>query len=150
MANLNEQQLDAAGPCGFDMLRGGGARILTGLDRMLAKAQMRPKELSVMAAYGAAYRHANRDSDLYAPLRPILRAHILDNMPVAAGTVLLGTPVEVRRNHSIISLSRQEGGSHRRFQRCFCIKVFSPHPKPADHIKARFSTPKSGKPSRIN
>lgn len=114
MADLTSDQLDAAGARGFDALSSGIMGLRDGFDRILSQNHKQRKEMPPATAYGSLLRHVDRDQDLHAPLRPILREHILDSMSIAAGTVLLGTPVHTRRNHSARSLAQQEGVSSRR------------------------------------
>ncbi|MFC3058068.1 TniQ family protein [Paenirhodobacter populi] len=117
MADLTQDQLDAAGACGFDALSYGETGLRDVFDRILAQIYKQQREMPPATAYGSLFRHVDQDQDLYAPLRPILREHILDNMSIAAGTVVFGTPVHTRRNHSVRSLARQEGVSSRRLSK---------------------------------
>lgn len=165
MADLDEDQRDAAGACGFDILRGGDAGVFAGLDQILAETQMGPKELSVKAAYGAVYHHMNRDPVLYAPLRPLLRAHILDRMPIAAETTLLGETVEARRRHNIRSLAQEHGLSHIRLAQALhshgllqprgpgkpqCHQIFDAESGEAVADRLKHAIPENAIPERLN
>lgn len=63
----------------------------------------------------AGWAEHNRASG--APLISLLRDHILDTMPIAAGELLFGIPTARRRLHDVGSLAAQSGLSQRRLRR---------------------------------
>jgi hypothetical protein len=111
---LSEDELGTVGAAGFHLLMEGEAGVIGGFDQILRQNQKWRAEKSVATAYRALFRHVSRDPDLYTPLRPLLRRHILDNMAIAARTDLFSVSVDARRKPTAHSLDRQAAASPKR------------------------------------
>ena len=95
---------------GFEVASQGEAAIREALDRMVEAA---PGHLSEPNdAFGALYTglcHDYPKEDGFTPYAAILRDSILDHWPIAPGEVVLGTVVNERRLHSLVTAARETG-----------------------------------------
>jgi hypothetical protein len=111
LPDLSQNQWDAAGAEGFAFAAQGERGVRDALDILLDRFRLGVVAGGPQAAFGRLYQwlQFNRGSKDRGPIRSVLREHILETMAVEPGTRLLGTVVEVRRRHSIASLSRASG-----------------------------------------
>jgi hypothetical protein len=107
---------DRARSVGFDVAAQGEAAIREALFDLQARPRSTGESGSPFAVFGrlAGWAEHNRASG--APLIAVLRDHILDTMPIAAGELLFGIPVTRRRLHDIGSLASQSGLSRTRLR----------------------------------
>jgi len=107
---LSEDDLARAGAAGFEILRDG----IQGARDFLTSLQRRP-ELTGAAgpqqAYGRIYQWLafGADGPDFAPIKDMVREHIVETMPVGRGDEVLGVMVEQRRLHSLRSAALAHG-----------------------------------------
>lgn len=108
---LTLAQWDDAGNTGFEAARAGEHGIRCAFEKVASNSMRDHKTGGPQALYGRLYQwlQFNKSKSDPGPIRDVLRAHILDTVPVAAGTRLFGQEVEKRRRHSLVSLSRATG-----------------------------------------
>ncbi len=111
-ADLDQMDWDAAGQAGWKFTSGGESGVRTALDQFLENARMTSDgPLRRVPTYGLLYSWLGSAalSKDPGPIRGILREHILDNLDVQAGQLLLGKAVMTPRRSSIASLAASEG-----------------------------------------
>ena len=102
--------LEDARELGFRAIQGGEETILPVLEGILRRATALQRGEVPLGTLGPIYLRAKRDPD-FGPFRSLLRRFILDSIAVAPGTDLLGEVVQVRRRHSLKSLSAATGAT---------------------------------------
>lgn len=114
LSRMSEPELDHAGSVGFEVARGGEA----GIRKVLSEAQashrtMHTRREKIGSLYGPFYHAFARKikSIDCAPIRDLLRRHIIDTMPVGPGDIILHQTVEKRVIHSVWTAA-QETGRH--------------------------------------
>ncbi|MEX5562626.1 TniQ family protein [Pseudophaeobacter sp. 1A16562] len=108
---MGQMDWDEAGRAGWPYMSAGEKGVGEALDLLLADAQNRGDgPLRRVTTYGMLYSWlaASKLSKDPGPIRDILREHILDNMDVQAGRLLLGEIGVKPRRSSIASLATSE------------------------------------------
>lgn len=110
--SLSVGDVRAARDRGFQILSGGESAVRA----MLRELQRSFTHNSAWnegprAIYGAIYRSLSkmREAEDSEPIRAIVREHVLETTSVAAGTVILGRTIHVRRLHSLASAAKELG-----------------------------------------
>jgi hypothetical protein len=106
--DLNLDQLLEAERVGYDIVAAGEAGVLSCLGDICLAALKSGAQNTPQSSLGTLYQWAERNEDA-GPVRPVLRAFILENFPIAAGTNVLGTAVPQRSRHSIATLASEFG-----------------------------------------
>jgi hypothetical protein len=101
---------------GFDVAAGGEATIREALFELQARPRAKIGTGGPFATFGRLAGWAEHNHASGAPLISLLRDHILDTMPIAAGEFLFGVPVARRRLHDVRSLAAQSGLSKGRLR----------------------------------
>lgn len=118
LGQLSLAELAIATSAGFELLNDGPSKVFTffeGLRMSPGKPQDRPQ-----ARYGRIYDWLKRGAGSgpeFEPLRDILRQHILDNWPLAAGDQALDYVLPVRRLHSIRTAAKTHDLHPKRLRR---------------------------------
>jgi hypothetical protein len=105
---LTLDQLLEAERAGYDIVAGGEAGVLSCFDDIFLTALKAGAQLTPGSAMGMLTQWANRNEDA-GPVRALLRIFILENFPIAAGTILLGAAVPQRLRHSSTTLASESG-----------------------------------------
>lgn len=114
LIGMSSGDWDHAGQVGFEFTKRGEEGVRAALDEMQRRAWFQekvPAHSGPQMIFGPLYswlRFSTSAKDS-GPIRQILRQHIIETMPIASGTVLLGEVVRKARVHSVRSLSRQSG-----------------------------------------
>ncbi|OED49628.1 hypothetical protein AB838_06115 [Rhodobacteraceae bacterium (ex Bugula neritina AB1)] len=111
-AELEQMDWDAAGQAGWRYVTSGEDGVRTALEQLLERARMTADgPLRRLSAYGMLYSWlgSSKLSKDPGPIRDVLREHILDNLDVQAGQLLLGTAVVNPPRSSLASLAASEG-----------------------------------------
>lgn len=107
---------DRARTIGFDVAARGEAGIREALFELQARPRAKGGSDGPFSAFGRLAGWAEHNHASGAPLISLLRDHILDTMPIAAGQRLFGVPVARRRLHNVRSLAVQSGLSKKRLR----------------------------------
>lgn len=115
LETLSNRDWLTAGDLGFSFARQGRE----GVRAALCEFQRRYTDYSKsgndgpQAIFGRFFKWTafNCEGAAYSPIREVLHEHIVETMPIEAGTILLGKAVERRKLHSVRSAS-QEIGAH--------------------------------------
>ncbi|WP_237478684.1 TniQ family protein [Lichenibacterium dinghuense] len=117
---LDEEDWRAASAAGFDLVSGGAGQVRSLLDHLQDTHEPgRSRNGKSRDVFGKLYAWARAgagDPD-YAPVRDLLREHILDTMPVDVGDDVLGVVVERRRVHSVATACHDGRQTSRRLRR---------------------------------
>lgn len=93
---------------GFDCLSNGRDSVLKALADF--KGQSRATGFYGRTTYGYFYNWLEQShSDLYEPIREIMREHIISSYPIGKGELVLGKPCEERRLHSLTTARAETG-----------------------------------------
>lgn len=109
--SLSDDDWQAAGIAGYELLSGGPDVILKYLERVQQAHAASQSTWGAKTIFGKLYEflgHQNQDV-AYEPLRGLLRSHILATFAIPAGEVVLGCKLDRRHLHSIHSASRETG-----------------------------------------
>lgn len=106
--DLALDQLLEAEHAGYDIVAGGEVGVLSCFDNLFQAALKAGAQITPGSTMGMLTQWAERNEDA-GPIRALLRTFILENFPIAAGTVLLGTAVPHRTRHSIATLASDFG-----------------------------------------
>lgn len=109
LKTLTEEDWARAGATGFDILREGIPKT-----RQFLLALQRREELTggsgPQHAYGRLYQWLSKSDDIdLAPIKDMMREHIIETLPVGAEDEIFGTRVTQRRLHSLRSAAVQHG-----------------------------------------
>jgi len=109
LKTLTEEDWARAGATGFQILGHGISKT-----RELLLALQRREGLTGVSgpqhAYGRLYQWLAKSDDVdLAPLKDMVRGHIIETMPVGAGDEIFGVKVTQRRLHSLRSAAVQHG-----------------------------------------
>ncbi|NVK54416.1 MAG: TniQ family protein [Alteromonadaceae bacterium] len=109
-SNMTESMWDEAGRAGWAVVSEGEAAIRTTFMDLLKHAETNPGSMHPKTAYGMLYAwmSASRLTKDPGPIRPLLREHILDTVPLTKGQILLGSPVEAPRVSSVAKIAAGE------------------------------------------
>ncbi len=110
ISEIDGDALREVGAVGYSIVAGGEARVRALMVELRAVNERNADwNTSVYAAYGPIYRllARKREAHHYGPVRDIVRRHILETTPVAAGTEVLGEVVSVRTIHSFRSATAE-------------------------------------------
>ena len=110
-AEMTGQMWDAAGRAGWDVTAGGETAIRAALSELMETGPRSRGIARPRGCYGMLFSwlSASRLARDPGPIRDILRAHILDTVPVTRGHVVLGTPVTEPRVGTVASVAAAEG-----------------------------------------
>lgn len=104
---LDPAERAAVSLAGFRVAQGAEPGIERFLDGLVSRANQ-AGYVGSNKVYGQIWRSVGRNSDpAFDPFRDIVRRHALDNVPFAAGTVVLGQVLEARRLHTMSSAARE-------------------------------------------
>ena len=109
LRQLSDEQWRLAGAAGFAIAAGGPVSISAYLSRLQATFDYsrRGGTEGPQALYGRLYQmlEFGAEDPAYNPVRDVVGRHIRDHLPLGAGDLVFGQPVEIRTLHSIRSLS---------------------------------------------
>ncbi len=108
---MNSQMLQTCAAAGFKVLEGGTSAVRAILENLERRGKDTDAYAAIKGTYGYFYSWLAREApekELH-PLREILRDHLLERFPFAAGDVVLGRTVQKRTLHSIRSLHIEKG-----------------------------------------
>ncbi len=142
MKHMSDEDWHAAGQAGFEILSGGETSLrswLAGLEETFPYTRSGTE--SAQAIFGDFYKWLNfqaRDA-VFDPIRDVLRQHIVETMPVAAGEVVLGEKIEQRRIHSVHTAAREAGIHPKRLRKILeAHGLVSPQSREANDNRVRF------------
>ncbi|GHG87985.1 TniQ family protein [Pseudodonghicola xiamenensis] len=109
-SNMTESMWDEAGRAGWTVMSEGEAAIRTTFMDLLKRSETNPGSMHPKTAYGMLYAwmSASRLTKDPGAIRPLLREHILDTVPLTKGQILLGSPVEAPRVSSVAKIAAGE------------------------------------------
>lgn len=109
-SNMTESMWDEAGRAGWPVMSEGEAAIRTTFMDLLKRFETNPGSMHPKTAYGMLYAwmSASRLTKDPGAIRPLLREHILDTVPLTKGQILLGSPVEAPRVSSVAKIAAGE------------------------------------------
>ncbi|WP_322891451.1 MULTISPECIES: TniQ family protein [unclassified Yoonia] len=106
--DLSIEHLLEAERAGYDIVSGGEADVISCLGDICLAARKAGAKITPQSSMRMLTQWAERNEDA-GPFRLLLRAFILENFPIAAGTILLGTAVPQRSRHTIATLASEFG-----------------------------------------
>lgn len=108
---LNSREMWNASATGYNIAAAGEAGIVTLLEDLQDQFRRGRSDWGPTAMFGRLYEWLAHETDdeAYAPLRELIRQHVVDTMPVGPGDTLFGEDVTERKNHSIQSASQVYG-----------------------------------------
>jgi hypothetical protein len=112
LKKLTDEQWRVAAAAGFDILDGGKPGIEAFLEDLQATyPYARAGSEGPQALFGRIYQvlEFGREDAAYDPLRDLVGGFIRKRLPVGPGDTVFSTPVEIRRLHSIRTLSLETG-----------------------------------------
>lgn len=114
MIAMSNGDWDHVGRVGFEFTKRGEEGVRSALGEMQHRAWFQekvPAHSGPQMIFGPLYSwlRSSTSAKDSGPIRQIVRQHIIETMPIASGTVLLGEVVRKARVHSVRSLSRQSG-----------------------------------------
>ena len=130
---LSDDDWYRCGVTGFDICRAGTPALRSFLDDMAQSYAWGPSgNDGAQSVFGKLYSWLayNAKSPDFDPVRDVVRSHILDTVPVAAGTEVFGAVVERRRIHSIRSIAKETKKDPRRVRKILANAGLLP----ADHV----------------
>ena len=140
LKDIDEANWHSAGDRGFEIVSGGPGAIEEFLGELYATTDFSRSGLEGPAAiYGRLYQwlaSGSRDP-AYNPARDIVGRHIRAHLPLAAGQIVFGKPVEKRVLHSIRSLSVEAHLHPKRLRRVLISSgIISEHQRalPDQHV----------------
>lgn len=118
---LDEAQFHAAGAAGFEILNSGVPTISEFLERVQRefsrqKVTKRDRTLGAPTIYGRIYTRLSvmsKDSAFW-PLTDVVADHVVSNFPVGPGDIVFNKPVQIRKLHSVLTVSKQFNVSEKR------------------------------------
>lgn len=143
MKHMSDEDWHAAGQAGFEILSGGETSLRSWLAALEESfPYTRSGTESAQAVFGDFYKWLNfqaRDV-VFDPVRDVLRQHIVETMPVAAGEVVLGEKIEQRKIHSVHTAAREAGIHPKRLRKILeAHGLVSPQARDANDNRVRFS-----------
>lgn len=111
VGEFSTEDWDEAGRAGWNWTSRGEEGVRAALEDLQRNADDVPPNAGLKLVFGSLYRWlavASRGREP-GPILPLLRDHVLDNMPIAPGTALLGEVVAARRRHTVPSLAAETG-----------------------------------------
>jgi len=128
--NLSDDDWRLAGDTGYLIATGQGIRtwLLKLQETFFSEANAgNGGNAGPQAIFGAFYKWAAFSKNpAFDPARELIRDHIVENMPVAKGEVILGRPVEKRRLHSIHTASFEFKAHHKKLRKILAFKDLLP------------------------
>lgn len=113
LETLSNRDWLTAGEVGFSFARDGRAGIRGALRELQRRFTAYPPDGrdGPQATFGRFYKWVafGCGPPAYSPIRDTLRDHIIETMPIGAGTQLLGKAVEKRKIHSVRTASNETG-----------------------------------------
>lgn len=108
-SNLDRRQIRRIISGGFDVASAGPDRIRACFADWQSEPVQGPE--GPQSIFGPLFTNLQRygKGEEFAPFKDLLRNHILQTMPIAAGTELLGQRVEYRRLHSVATAAEAYG-----------------------------------------
>jgi hypothetical protein len=107
LKELSDEDWRLAGAAGFEIVAGGPVSIGAFLSKLQATYDYSGSgNEGPQALFGRLYQWLEFGADdvAYDPVREVIAQHIHGHLPLAAGDIVFGRPVEVRTLHSIRSL----------------------------------------------
>lgn len=128
LPGLTQSDWDLAGRVGFEFTSRGPEGIQQGLEAIQSNASCSRIQAGPRGVFGFLYEWVQfkKNRKPIGPFRDVFREHILETMPIPAGTELFGEPVARRRRHSVASLSRKFGVSHRTVRNALVVADLLP------------------------
>lgn len=119
LRGLSRQERSDAVERGFSYYREGQGGVIDALDQIQLRSPARAVQAGPLAVYGRLYDWLDRGAKFLdpGPIRPLLREHILERIPMGKGERLLAEEVTERRLHSVVSLSETLGIHRKRLTR---------------------------------
>lgn len=116
---LTPEDWRRAGAAGFAIASRGEGVVREALDGVASLSTTSSGKAGPKAIYGRLYEWLAYGSPIVdqGPIRAVLREHILDTLAIEPGELLLGERVEIRRLHSVHSLSERTGLHRKRLRK---------------------------------
>ena len=106
---FDSDAIERARTIGFEIAAGGPEAIRKALSALQRRDEAQSGNAGPAAVFGRLHAWAEHPSNHQAPLAQLLRAHIIETMPIGAGDTLFGAPVAERRVHSVRTLGQSRG-----------------------------------------
>ncbi len=128
LPNLSQSDWDLAGAVGYEFTRCGPEGVREGLEAVQKKTPCSKVQAGPQGVFGVLYKwiQFKKNRKPIGPFREVFREHILETMPIGAGTILFGEPVVQRRRHSVVSLSQKFGVHPRTVQNALMVADLLP------------------------
>ena len=128
LSSFSQTDWDLAGSVGYEFARRGPEGVREGLEAVQMKATCSKIQAGPQGVFGDLYKwiQFKKNRKPIGPFRELFREHILETMPIGAGTNLFGEPVLQRRRHSVASLSQKFGMHPRTVQNSLMIADLLP------------------------
>lgn len=119
LTRFSEDDWEAAGAAGYAIARQGEEALRHFFTSLQETCPTQAGQVGPQAIFGRLYQWLNYHGmgEERAPLRDLLRQHLLETMPIGPGTKFLGRMVESRTVHSIYTLSKATGQHPKRLRK---------------------------------
>jgi hypothetical protein len=117
--DLAEDELHMAEAIGFEVISKGESGVRQALERLLRAFFEGNSAWGLRAIFGRLYEWLAYENDdpVYDQIRDIIERHVLETLPIGAGTKIFRKEVAVRRIHSLHSASIEYGLHPRRIRK---------------------------------
>ncbi|MCP1548439.1 hypothetical protein [Methylorubrum extorquens] len=134
LSKLGNDAWAASSLAGFRVASGGEASIVSFLDTLVARSHA-AGFVGAKSIYGYVLEVLDRtlDDPGFDAFRNIVRRHAIENVPLAAGSQVLGYVLEERRLHTTTSAAAASGTTHATLRAIFARSGIAPPAGGPDH-----------------